>query len=216
VIGVCARVTVLALNYLKSLGVSASNPATDKQERTIYWSASAQRSGMVLVGPPDPGAEDSAEWAIIERLGRLVEESIEQDAHMQVLPMPSMRTFKERITFADSIKAELVILLDIRRDEDGPAGIQTHCFSRAGADSDVGAPLASYIGEETAWQTGATYLGARAEDSQSLMAPMPLRSASPSATSETRRTPAGSPTPPQQRHRAGAYPALPAWRQTHP
>lgn len=169
--GVCARVTVLVLNYLENLGVTATNPATDKQKRLIYWSVSAQRSGMVLVGSPDPGAEDSAEWAILERLGPLVEESIEQDAHMQTLPMPSVPSAEERIRFADSIKAEVVVLLDVRRDEDGPAGIQTHYFSRAGADSDVGAPLAVYIGEETARQTGATYLGATAEDSELLMSP---------------------------------------------
>ncbi|MGW3960821.1 peptidoglycan-binding protein [Amycolatopsis sp. NPDC005003] len=171
--GVCARVSVLVLNFLDSIGTSAENPATDKQKRLIYWSVSAQRSGMVLVGTTvrQTSEEHDAEPAILERLRTLVEESIERDAHMQALPTSSMLTPAERAQFANSIKAELIVLLDLRRVENGPAGIQTHYFSRAGADSDVGSPLAGYIGEEIARQTGAPYLGARAEDSELLMSP---------------------------------------------
>jgi N-acetylmuramoyl-L-alanine amidase len=172
--GVCARVSVLVLNFLKRMGVSAEVPATDKQKRFIYWSVSVQRSGMVLVGTNirrGAGGMPDEDLTILERLRVLVEESIEREAHMQTLPMSSMLTPDERVQFANSIKAELIVLVDFRRAEGGPAGVQTHYFSRAGADSDVGSPLASFIGEEIARQTGSPYLGASAEDSELLMAP---------------------------------------------
>lgn len=169
--GVCARVSVIVLNYLQEHGVTADNPATDRQKRIIYWSVSAQRSGMVIVGTADSAAAHVSGHAdFIARLRHRVERSIEMQARLQTLPVrPDLSTL-ERTSFANSIKAELVILLDVR-DEPGVGGIATYYFSKANVVSDVGAPLANYIREELVIQTGANDLGSRAEDSEDLMLP---------------------------------------------
>ncbi len=169
--GVCARVSVIVLNYLQEHGVTADNPATDRQKRVIYWSVSAQRSGMVIVGTADRAdTHGSGQADFLTRLRHRVERSIEIQAQLQTLPVQSDLSPSERTSFANAIKAELVILLDVR-DEAGEGGIATYYFSKANAVSDVGAPLANYIGEELVIQTGAKDLGSHAEDSEDLMLP---------------------------------------------
>jgi hypothetical protein len=164
-------VSVIVLDYLQKHGVTAENPATDRQKRIIYWSASAQRSGMVIVGTVDradthrPGHAD-----FLARLRHRVEQSIESQAQMQTLHVQADLSPSERTSFVNSIKAELVILLDAR-DEAGEGGIATYYFGKANAVSDVGAPLANYIREELVNQTGAKDLGCHAEDSEDLMLP---------------------------------------------
>lgn len=170
--GVCARVSVVVLNHLQQLGVTTESPASDRQKRVIYWSVSAQRSGMVIVGTADRAdAHGPGQHAdFLARLRHRVEGSIETQTQMQTLPVQPDLSSSERASFANDIRAELVILLDVR-DEPGEGGVSTYYFSKANIASDVGVPLANYIREELVSQTGAKDLGSHAEDSELLMLP---------------------------------------------
>ena len=107
--------SVIVLIYLQEQGVTAENPAADRQKRIIYRFGVAQRSGMVIVDTADRAdAHGFGHADLLARLRRRVEQSIESQAQMQPLHVQADLSPSERTSFANSIEAELVILLDAR------------------------------------------------------------------------------------------------------
>jgi N-acetylmuramoyl-L-alanine amidase len=126
---------------------------------------------MLIVGSVDRAdTYGSGHADFLARLRRRVEQSIESQAQMQALHVQADLSPSERTSFVNSIKAELVILLDARG-EPGEGGIATYYFSKSNAVSDVGRSASNYIREELVNQTGAKDFGSYAEDSEDLMLP---------------------------------------------
>jgi hypothetical protein len=150
--GVCGDVTVRILSYLERNMISIANPATPKMIRVISWSASRQHSGMVLVDPiyRSTDSAPSEENDVLVVVRDAIEHEIRAVAGMQTAHLPGIKPRTEvcRAETVNGMKAELLLLLDVRSSTESSDGVETYYFGDEEMRSDIGEPLSRYIHEE--------------------------------------------------------------------
>lgn len=173
--GVCGRVSILVLDYLRRHNIDAENPATQADLERIKWSASEQQQGLIVVDPVylDDGEQSAEQNDILTVARDLLEKAIDkqidyQTLHPQGKPMngePAVSAV-ERSSFANGMRAVLMISLSLEYKPDGIVGVATFCSTLDHPFANASKDLASYIQEEMVSATGALDRGVFEEDTE--------------------------------------------------
>jgi N-acetylmuramoyl-L-alanine amidase len=157
--GVCGRVTQRVLKYLEKHHIDRHNPPTIQQRHMISFIVKAQQGGFVVIDllsrNLDATTEREASIAdsLVEHLGRALEPQIAMLTGMQSWTLDSahlMTNDGEQIaSFANNIKAELMITLSVSNSAAVGPGCATYYFGSApDVFSHVGRPLADFVQAE--------------------------------------------------------------------
>jgi N-acetylmuramoyl-L-alanine amidase len=175
--GVHGRVTQRVLKYLEQHGIDRDNPPTVQQRHMISFVVKAQQGGFVVVDlvsrsmgrttEPNASLADS----IVDQLGRRLDAQISAFTGMQSWTLSSVDIVtqdEEQIaSFANNIKAELMLTLSVADSVDAGPGCATFYFGSApDVYSHVGRPLAEFIQAEVVSASRAQSRGTHAEYSQ--------------------------------------------------
>jgi hypothetical protein len=169
--GVCGKVTLVVLRYLRSEHVDAKNPVSKEALENIKWSASEQPEGFIVIDPIYLQSEEEND--VLTVVQRLTEEKIEKHVgrstlHPQGKPIKGDQRLSpsERASFANGMKAILLISISLETDARKPDGVSTFYSTEDHTGSHVSKALAAYIQEELVAATGAEDRGVHAEDTE--------------------------------------------------
>jgi hypothetical protein len=157
--GVCGRVTQRVLKYLEENAIDQDNPPNLQQRHMISFIVKAQQGGLVVIDLISRsvrlGANRYASLidSLIDDLGRRLESQLTALTGMQSWVFNSTdiitRDEEQLASFANNIKAELMITLSLADDPTAGPGCATFYLGNApDVYSHVGRPLAACVQAE--------------------------------------------------------------------
>jgi peptidoglycan hydrolase-like protein with peptidoglycan-binding domain len=172
--GVYGRVSQRVLDYLESNGIDKDNQPTVQQLHLISFIVKTQQGGFVVIDlvsrSPVAGADAILQARLIDEVGHRLEATIGVLTGMQswVFTTANMAREEEQIaSFANNIKAELLITLSVGNDAGAGPGCATWYFGSApDVYSHVGRPLAEAVQTEVVRIAKAPDRGTHPEYSQ--------------------------------------------------
>jgi N-acetylmuramoyl-L-alanine amidase len=172
--GVYGRVSQQVLDYLESNGIDKDNQPTVQQRHLISFIVKTQQGGFVVIDlvsrSPVAGPDATLGARLVDEVGHRLEATIGALTGMQswIFTTANMAREEEQIaSFANNIKAELLITLSVGNDADAGPGCATWYFGSApDVYSHVGRPLAESLQTEVVRIAQASDRGTHPEYSQ--------------------------------------------------
>lgn len=175
--GVAGLVTAKVMRFLDKIGYGPDTVPVSEDHRVLIQAAARSRSmGIALIGNyaigqrSDPGQLD-ARLKVINKASRELVKDLDHHPLLQGAEFPERYTPERAIRQSNSIRAELVLYLDVLDTLDTGPGIATVFFHTGTSDSTIGAPLAACIHDELIKVPGVQDRGCLGEDSPLLQGP---------------------------------------------
>lgn len=175
--GVAGLVTAKVMRFLDKIEYGPDTLPVSEDHRTLIQSiARSQTLGIALIGNYAIGQRSAPgqmrdRLRIINSASRELVKALDHHPLLQGAEFPEEWTPERAIRQANSIRAELVLYLDVLDTPDVGPGAATFFFHTGAVDSAIGAPLAACIHDELTKVPGVGDRGFMGEDSPLLQGP---------------------------------------------
>lgn len=175
--GVAGLVTAKVMRFLDKIEYGPDTVPVSEDHRVLIQAiARSQTLGIALIGNYAIGQRSGlgqvhARLKIINRASRELVEALDHHPLLQGAEFPEGWTPERAVRQSNSIRAELVLYLDVLDTSDVGPGAATFFFHTGTSDSTIGAPLAACIQDELIKVPGVRDRGCMGEDSLLLQGP---------------------------------------------
>lgn len=175
--GVAGLVTAKVMRFLDKIEYGPDTPPISEDHRVLIQTiARSQTSGIALIGNYAIGQRSGMgkvhdRLKIINKASRELVRALDHHPLLQGAEFPEEWTPERAVRQANSIRAELVVYLDVLDAADIGPGAATFFFHTGTSDSTIGAPLAACIQDELIKVPGVRDRGCIGDDSTLLQGP---------------------------------------------